>query len=179
MKNTHAQEVSTGTSGSIEPELVELEINTPGGIPDVVLAVLAVRPQIGGADGETDVREWRGNSSSALHKRGGIVTSNSDKDPRPLVPVMGNLSTQGQLEENVADVVSVDGNTPQMGKAYADMTVPELQAECKVRELHISGKKDDLIQRLTEYDEEYTEDDGFEDDDEFEEDEEDADDDFE
>lgn len=175
-KNTHAQEAATGTSGSIEPEVIEMEPH----MPESIRHILQNRPVIGGpppketSDMEAGEGRYLGSNFSASNENP-VNSTDSQASPNR-APATENLSSPGAVvpEEQLSGADSA-GGTPRMeGQSdddgevsddYDSLTVPQLQEILIRRDLPHSGKKAELIERLRE-------DDASDEDDEFDEEEE-------
>jgi hypothetical protein len=148
-KTTKAQEVSTGTADSYTEH--ELSDENP--------PVQVTRAMLGRVDQSPEKTDGL-DSSPSSEKTQQSDGPNKQESPQP-VPNAENLSSP---EEESSTVRSTDGNGQESGQTeetatYDEWSYAELQAECKDRDLLATGKKEDLIARLVDYDNELVTDD--------------------
>ena len=115
------------------------ELNDPSPPPVVQRAMLGGEPQLVGI---------HSSESSLSEQQLGGIGSHSRQER---VQMMENRSGQMEEEDSIAPSTDGDGQS-EIVKPYDEWTVAELQEECRNRELPVSGRKDDLIQRLEDDD---------------------------
>lgn len=142
-KSTKAQEVSTGTPDSY----TEHELSDPA--PPVVVT-RAMLGEVPPSQTETD----GGDSSTSSEK----TKPSSDKSGQQGQKPAQNAESLSSQQGGPSTVLMTDGNGEETSQAdeedaYADWSYSDLQAECKERDLPAGGKKEELIARLVEDDE--------------------------
>lgn len=143
-KATHAQEVATGTSDSYTPE----ELADPD--PPVVIT----RAQLGGEKQWTERQDGTDSLESSGKEHG-----TGEKQSQPLQsPALTteNPSSSAKTEPGSVPTTTTDGTAEEV-PPYEEWQYADLQAECKVRELTATGKREELIERLYAWDEEHQE----------------------
>lgn len=99
-----------------------------------------------------DPSSWSDEDRKYLQDRGKLpvdVPHVRTSAPEPtLAPNTGDVDTWVETP----DVVFDDEEELPEDASYSDMTVSQLKAECRRRELPVSGTKDELAERLTQDD---------------------------
>ena len=148
-KSTNAQEAATGTPDSY----TERELNDPE--PPVVIT----RAELGGEKKWTE-RVDGTDSSESSKSDSGTTTKNPAEFPSN-VPMTEKHSQQDPTEADAAHSITTSGQeeappgTVELEEVepYDQWDYADLQAECKNRGLTATGKKEELISRLEEWDE--------------------------
>lgn len=145
-KSTKAQEVSTGTPDSY----TEQELADPQ--PPVVIT----RAELGGEKKWTEPADGMDSSESSKNESG--ITTKRPTGSRSSAPTMEKPSSQEETEQGSAPSITSSGPAGEEVsleevEPYEQWPYAELQAECKARGLTATGKAEDLITRLQEWDE--------------------------
>jgi hypothetical protein len=149
-KNTHSQEVLTGTSDSY----TDHELNDPN-IP-------INRPTLGEVDNPSAPIQEEDGIRSSQSLRNGETPSDSETVSRPSpAQTMESPSSTTAVANSSADSMGGLGQEAGQNQSgdeeippYDQWTVESLREECRTRGLIVSGNKSDLVNRLEADDDE-------------------------
>lgn len=123
-------------------------------LADPVLPIRIQRAELGRVD------QSAGTDSSEFSGRGQNQSNDPNVSPQGLAPTMENPSGQSQSNQESSTAPLMGGDTQTTEKEsdeeeilpYSEWTKEDLVAECREREIPVSGTKSELVARLEEND---------------------------
>lgn len=144
-KNTHSQEILTGTSDSYSDHESD-DPNSPN--------IRINRPMLGEVD--KPLAHQDGTDSSQLSESDSKSSASTTVDPHSPAPTTENPSSATDTADSIVDSTDGVGQEAEQNQSdeeeeippYEEWSVEHLRDECRQRGLIVSGNKSDLVTRL-------------------------------